>query len=71
MANSATQLPIELMRSDAKYRVIEYIRGLRLPSRFGRQLLHDWAAAVGVDLNGTDYELVSGTGRDVALPPGA
>jgi len=67
MASTAPYLPIELMRSDAKYRAIEYIRGLSLPSRFARKTLQDWAAAVGVELNGTDYDLVSSTAKDVSL----
>ncbi len=67
MASTAPELPIELMRPDAKYRVIEYIRGLKLPSRFARKLLQDWGAAVGVELNGTDYDLVSSPGKGVGL----
>ncbi len=67
MASTAPSLPIELMRSDAKYKVIEYIRGLNLPSRFARGMLQDWGAAVNVDLNGTDYDLVSNTAKDVGV----
>ena len=67
MASTAPSLPIELMRSDAKYRVIEYIRGLKLPSRFARGMLQEWGAAVGVDLNGTDYDLVSTAAKDVGV----
>lgn len=67
MASTAPSLPIELMRSDAKYLVIEYIRGLSLPSRFARQMLQDWGSAVAVDLNGTDYDLVSTPARSVQL----
>lgn len=65
MASTAPQIPIELMRPDAKYRVIEWIRGLGLPSRFARKLLQDWGAAVGVELDGTAYELVSSAGKGV------
>jgi hypothetical protein len=67
MSSTASSLPIELMRSDAKYRVIEYIRGLGLPSRFARQMLQDWGEAVGVDLDGTAYELVSTPAKSVGL----
>lgn len=63
MASTAPQIPIELMRPDAKFRVIEWIQGLKLPSRFARKLLQDWGEAVGVDLDGTAYELVSTPGR--------
>ncbi len=67
MASTASEIPIELMRPDAKYRVIEWIRGLGLPSRFARKLLQDWGAAVLVDLDATDYELVSKPGKGVSL----
>ncbi len=67
MASTAPEIPIVLMRKDAKYRVIEWIRGLGLPSRFARKLLQDWAGAVEVDLNPTDYDLVSSTGKGVSL----
>ena len=67
MSSTAPNLPIELLRPDAKYRVIEYIRGLGLPSRFARGMLQDWGTAVGVDLNGTDYDLVSSTAKDLEV----
>lgn len=66
MASTAPEIPILLMRPDAKFRVIEFIRGLSLPSRFARKLLQDWGTAVGVELNGTDYELVSSAGKGVS-----
>jgi len=47
------------MRPERKPDVILYIRGTSLPSRFRRKLLQDWAAAVGVDLTGADYEAVT------------
>ncbi len=53
------QLPRELLRAERKAAVIEYIRGTSLPSRFKRRLLQDWAAAVGVELEGPDYEAVT------------
>jgi hypothetical protein len=58
MASTAPSIPIELMRTDKKFAVIEFIKGLKLPSRFARTMLQDWGTAVGVDLNSTDYELV-------------
>ena len=38
---------------------MEWIRATALPSRFKRRLLQDWAAAVGVELAGADYEAVT------------
>ena len=58
MASLADSIPVDLMRSGAKFQVIEFIRKQRLPQRFARKLLQDWAEAVFVDLNATDYELV-------------
>jgi len=47
------------MRPERKPDVILYIKGTSLPSRFRRRLLQDWAAAVGVELEGADYEAVT------------
>ena len=59
MANLQDTLPAPLMRPERKPDVITYIKGTSLPSRFRRKLLQDWAAAVGVDLSGADYEAVT------------
>ena len=63
MASLASDIPAELLRPDAKFRVIEWIRGQHLPSRVARKLLQDWGDALGVDLNATDYELVGEVGH--------
>lgn len=59
MASLATHIPLELMRADRKLTVIEFIRDLGLHARIARQMLQDWGDAVNLDLNGTDYELVT------------
>jgi len=59
MSGIADQLPRELMHAERKAAVIEWIRATSLPSRFKRRLLQDWAAAVGVELEGADYEAVT------------
>lgn len=43
------------MHAERKAAVIEWIRATSLPSRFKRRLLQDWGAAVGAELEGTDY----------------
>ena len=58
MASLSDTIPIELLRGDRKFQVVEFIRGLKLPSRFARKLLQDWAEAVFIDLNSTDYEFL-------------
>jgi hypothetical protein len=60
MASSADALPAELMRPERKQSVIEWIRATSLPRRFKRKLLQDWSEAVGVELEGNDYEQVTG-----------
>jgi len=59
MASLAEQIPRELLSRDRKAAVIEWIRATSLPSRFKRRLLQDWGAAVGVELEGADYEQVT------------
>ena len=59
MANLAEEIPRELRSKDRKAAVIEWIRATALPSRFKRRLLQDWAAAVGAELEGKDYEQVT------------
>lgn len=59
MANVADSLPPELLSPLRKAAVIEFIRDMRLPSRFRRKLLQDWSEAVGVDLSAADYEAVT------------
>ena len=59
MSGIADQLPRELLRAERKAATIEWIRATSLPSRFKRRLLQDWAAAVGVELEGKDYEAVT------------
>jgi hypothetical protein len=58
MESLVDQIPAELMRPERKTQVIEYIRATSLPSRFRRRLLQDWAQAVGVELQGADYQQV-------------
>jgi hypothetical protein len=58
MESLVDQIPVELMQPWQKAAVIEYIRATSLPSRFRRRLLQDWAQAVGVELQGADYEQV-------------
>jgi len=67
MASTVSTLPIALMDPTKKYSVIEYIRTLNLPSRFARQMLQDWGTALNVDLNGTDYDLVSSPAKNVGV----
>lgn len=55
MATLAEQIPPALMHAERKAAVIEWIRATSLPSRFKRRLLQDWGAAVGAELEGTDY----------------
>ena len=59
MASLAEELPRELLQASRKAAVIEWIRATALPSRFKRRLLQDWSAAVGVELEGADYEAVT------------
>jgi hypothetical protein len=59
MATLATSLPPELLNIHAKYRVIEWIKELGVPSRFRRKLLQDWGAHLGVELSTADYDAVS------------
>jgi len=59
MASLAEEIPRELLQASRKAAVIEWIRATALPSRFKRRLLQDWAAAVGVELEGADYEAVT------------
>jgi len=59
VATLAEQIPPALMHPERKAAVMEWIRATSLPSRFKRRLLQDWAAAVGVELEGTDYEAVT------------
>lgn len=59
MATTSGQIPVELLHADRKAAVIEWIRATSLPSRFRRKLLQDWGAAVGVELEGADYEAVT------------
>ena len=54
----AEDLPIELLRPDAKYRVINYIDDLHIHTRIGRAILQSWAVAVGVELTASDFDLV-------------
>lgn len=73
MASTADQIPEELRRPERKAAVIEWINDLHIPSRFSRKLLQDWGVAVGVELQGTDYELVSvphGVYGGTTNPPG-
>jgi len=69
----AEQIPRELMQPWRKAAVIEWIRATSLPSRFQRKLLQEWGAAVGVELEGTDYEQVAephGVQGGTPNPPG-
>lgn len=59
MASVADQIPSEFLHPDRKQGVIAWIRGTRLPSRFRRELLQAWGAAVKIDLTGEDYEAVT------------
>lgn len=59
MASTAPDIPLQFLRSDAKFDVINWINTLKLPQRFARKLLQDWGEAVGVPLDSTAYELVS------------
>jgi len=59
MSGIADQLPRELLHAERKTAAIEWIRATALPSRFKRRLLQDWSAAVGVELEGADYEAVT------------
>lgn len=59
MASTAPDIPIQYLRSDAKFAVIDWINSLKLPQRFARKLLQDWGAAVGVELDTTAYQMVS------------
>lgn len=59
MASLVPHIPLELMRAEKKFAVIEYIRSLKLHSRTARTMLQDWGVAVDLELNGTDYELVT------------
>lgn len=59
MASTAPEIPLQYLRSDAKFDVINWINSLNLPQRFARKLLQDWSEAVGVGLDVTAYELVS------------
>jgi hypothetical protein len=60
MKNLADQIPVELMQQWQKGAVIAWIKATRLPSRFRRRLLQEWAQAVGVELTGADYQKVLG-----------
>jgi len=60
----AEQIPRELLHAERKGAVIEWIRATSLPSRFKRKLLQDWGAAVGVKLEGADYEAVTEKGAE-------
>jgi len=59
MASLADQIPVELLHAERKAAVLEWIRATAYPSRFKRRLLQDWSAAVGVELEGADYEAVT------------
>jgi hypothetical protein len=59
MGNIAVHLPAELLDPRAKFRVIEYIRELRLPSRFRRKLLQDWSTHTGGEVGAADYDAVT------------
>lgn len=59
MASTSPDIPLEFMRADRKFEVITWINSLKLPQRFARKLLQDWAEAVGVELDTTAYEMVS------------
>ena len=62
MASTIEAIPEALRRPERKQAVIEWIRATSLPRRFKRKLLQDWAEAVGVELEGKDYEQVTGGG---------
>jgi len=51
-------IPANLLRAEVKVQLIDWIRDQRLPRRFKRKLLQDWAEAVGVKLTGEDYAKV-------------
>ena len=59
MANTAVDLPRELLNHYSKARTIAYIRELQVPSRFRRQLLQHWSELTGVDVTADDYTQVS------------
>jgi len=61
MANTATELPAELHNVYSKYRVIEYLRTLAVPSRFRRKVLQDWGVLHSVEITPDDF-------RSAALP---
>ena len=59
MANTAADLPAELQNHHAKYRVIQYLRELQLPSRHRRKILMDWGAHHSVEITTEDYHAVT------------
>jgi hypothetical protein len=53
------QVPAEFLRPDQKYPLMVWMAEMGLPARMARQILQQWGESLGVEITGTDYDLVS------------
>jgi len=59
MASVAPDFPVALLQHPDKPRTIAWIRELKLPTRFRRQMLRDWGEHCHIDVTAADYAEVS------------
>lgn len=58
MASSLPDIPLEFLNPRQKYALMNYLNGLGLPARITRGILHEWGAALGVEITSSDDDLM-------------
>ena len=59
MASLLPSIPLEFLRPDKKYPLMNWLVQLGLPNRITRQVLDQWGEEMGVAITATDYDLLN------------
>lgn len=59
MASLVSQIPLEFMRADGKFPLINWLVEQGFPARISRRILQEWSNTLHVKVTSTDYELLN------------
>ena len=59
MASLLPSIPLEFLRPDKKYQLMNWLVRLGLPNRITRQVLESWGAEMHVEITSTDFDLLN------------
>lgn len=58
MSSSAPDIPLQFMRPEMKYAVMNWLVTLGLPARITHGVLQNWGEAMGVEISPSDYAMI-------------